>query len=154
VVGLVFALTFLVWWTDMVRVPELATYDDEPVTFVAAPIWGRLYYPILISLLSSVAIYLIDLVRPWRSLAVSMVDIAIGIANIAIVTIILRTGRLIDVVVRPEHAEQAARAQYFVNGAIFWTFVIIGVVTAFQVLSELWRIVKTRQPRATPVIAM
>ena len=58
----------------------------EPVRFEAAPIWHELYYPILASLIASVGVYLIDLVRPWRTLTVSAVDSSINLANIAIVT--------------------------------------------------------------------
>ena len=43
----------------------VAFVDGDPVRFIPGPIWARLYYPILASLVMSVAIYLVDLVRPW-----------------------------------------------------------------------------------------
>ena len=95
--GLVFTLTFLIWWTDLVRVPDFAFYDGDPVRFVPAPIWQELYYPILASLVASVGVYLIDLVRPWRTLTVSAVDLAINLLNIFIITLILRAGHYVDV---------------------------------------------------------
>ena len=98
VMGLVFALTFLVWWTDLVRVPDFAFFDGEAGQFVPAPIWQELYYPILASLVASIGVYLIDLVRPWRTLTVSAVDLAINLLNIFIVTRILRAGHFVDVI--------------------------------------------------------
>src|SRR5688572_1812202 len=89
VMGLVFALTFLVWWTDLVRVPDFTFFDGNPVRLVPAPIWQALYYPVLVSLVASAGIYLIDLLRPWRTLTVSAVDLAINLLNLYIITRIL-----------------------------------------------------------------
>lgn len=136
--GLVFALTFLVWWTGLVRVPEFAVFGDEPMKFVPAPIWTQLYYPILLALLSSIVVYVIDLVRPWRTVAVSAMDIVVALVHVAIVVIVLRAGHLVDVAGAPEHAEQLARASYLINNTIRATFIGIGLVAAFDVLYEVW----------------
>ena len=82
VMGLVFTLTFLIWWIDLVRVPDFWFYAGESLRLEAAPIWRTLYYPILASLIASVGVYLIDLVRPWRTLTVSAVDLVINLANV------------------------------------------------------------------------
>lgn len=139
--GLVFALTFLVWWTDLVRVPDFAFYDGEAIAFVPAPIWQDLYYPILASLVGSIGVYLIDLVRPWRTLTVSAVDLAINLLNIFIVTRILRAGHFVDVIAA---GGQGALANYWLNTIIQWTFIIVGVATIGDVLYEVWRMVKAR----------
>ena len=143
VLGLVFALTFLIWWTDLVRVPEFAVYDGEPVKFVPAPIWGQLYYPILLSLLSSIAIYLIDLVRPWRTTAVSAVDAGINLLNIYIVTRILRAEDYVDVLGAVSLGARLAQADYWINTIIMWVFITVGVAAGFEVLQELWRMAKS-----------
>ena len=57
--------------------------DGEPVRFVPAPIWtDAATTRSSFSLIASVGIYLIDLVRPWRTLTVSAVDLAISLANV------------------------------------------------------------------------
>ena len=148
VMGLVFALTVLVWWTDLVRVPDFAFFDGDPVRFVPAPIWRELYFPILVSLVASIGVYLIDLVRPWRTLTVSAVDLAINLLNIFIVTRILRAGHYLDVFAGgPEDGAKLVQVNYWFNTIIQWVFITVGAATIFEVLYEVWRMVKARGAR-------
>lgn len=143
VMGLVFTLTFLVWWTDLVRVPDFAFFDSDHVRLVPAPIWQELYYPVLVSLVASVGVYLIDLVRPWRTLTVSGVDLAINLLNLFIITRILRAGHYLDVFGGgPEDGAKLAQANYWFNTIIQWIFITVGVATIVDVLSEVWRMLK------------
>ena len=148
VVGLIFALTFLIWWTGLIRVPDLIFFNSEPARIVPGPMWAALHLPILISLLASIAIYTIDMVRPWRSTAVSLVDIGIGLANLGIITMILRANNYVQVQAAAEHVANAARAEYYINNSIMVTFAVIGIITAWDVLCEIWRVVKARPARA------
>ena len=147
VMGLIFALTFLIWWTGIFRVPDLIFFNSLPARIVAGPIWTELYWPILLSLIASIVIYTIDMIRPWRSTAVSMVDIGIGLANIGIITIILRANNYVQVEAAAEYVAKAARAEYFINNSIMVTFAVIGIITAWDVLYEIWRLVKARPAR-------
>lgn len=148
VIGLVFSLTFLIWWTDTVRAPNLIFFDSEPARIVPGPMWAPLYWPILLSLLASIGIHLIDMVRPWRTTAVSLVDITIGLVNIAIVMFILRANNYVQVQAPIDFIDKAARAEYYINNAIMVSFAVIGIITAWDVLAQLWRLVKTRPARA------
>jgi hypothetical protein len=148
VIGLVFTLTFLVWWTDLVRVPELVFYDGDPVRFTAAPIWMELYFPILFSLVASIGVHLIDLVRPWRTLTVSAADIAINAVNVVIIARILRAGRYLAISGPAAHADKLALASYWVNQVIEWTFLIIGAIAIFDLCYELWQVLKRRHAAA------
>jgi hypothetical protein len=149
VMGLVFTLTFLVWWTDLVRVPDFAFFDGDAVRFVPAPIWRDLYFPILASLVASVGVYLIDLVRPWRTITVSAVDLAINLLNIFIVTQILRAGHYIDVFAGgSDEGAKLAQASYWINTIIQWIFITVGVATIVEVLHEMWRMLKARGTKA------
>jgi hypothetical protein len=149
VMGLVFTLTFLVWWTDLVRVPDFTFFDGDPVRVVPAPIWQALYYPVLVSLVASVGIYLIDLLRPWRTFTVSAVDLAINLLNLYIITRILRAGHYLDVFAGgPEDGAKLAQANYWFNTIIQWIFITVGVATIVDVLSEVWRMLKARGAKA------
>ena len=150
VFGLVFALTFLVWWTNVVQVPEFVVYDGDRVRFTAAPIWTELYYPILLSLVASIGVHLVDLVRPWRTLAVSAVDLGINVVNLFIITRSLRADRYLEVTGAPEHADKLALANYWFNQIIEWVFMAVGAVIIFELCFEIWRIVQARREfRAT-----
>jgi hypothetical protein len=144
VLGLVFSLTFLVWWTDLVRVPDFAFSGGEAVRFVAAPIWRTLYFPILASLVASIGVYLIDLVRPWRTLTVSAVDLAINLLNIFIIVQILRAGHYLDVFGTPEQSAKLSQVSYWFNTIVQWVFITVGAASIFEVLNEVWRMVKAR----------
>jgi hypothetical protein len=147
VVGLVVSLTFLVWWTGRLEVAPMDTYEGAPVRFTAAPIWSAMYYPILLVLTATIALHLIDLLRPWRTLAVTMANVAAAAAATVIVAIVLRAGHFIDVTGAPEHAEQLARADWGFNLAIRVTVSVIGLVSLFEILYELWKLSKTRGSR-------
>jgi hypothetical protein len=145
VIGLVFGFTFLIWWTDVIRVPQFMSYDGEPVSFTMAPIWTTLYLPILLSLVAWIAIQAIDLVRPWRSLAVSILDIALNLVNLVLIAIILRAGHFVDVVAAPRFADRADSFERLLNNIVAGTFIVIGVISVYELLYELWQISKARR---------
>ena len=138
VAGLVFGLTFLVWWVGLIHAPEITSWGGAPVRFVAAAIWSTIYYPILFSLLASIAIYIVDLVRPWRTITVSLIDLALGIYNVVIVGIVLRAGHFVEVIGDPSHADRLTRANSFINASVEWTFVVLGAVFILDMLYEIW----------------
>lgn len=61
--------------------------------------------PILSSLVASIGVHLADLVRPWRTLTVSSVDLVVNVVNLLIITRLLRAGRYLDITGAPEDAE-------------------------------------------------
>jgi hypothetical protein len=151
-IGLVFTITFLIWWIELVRIPDFAFIDGDPVRFSRGQVWSAFYYPILASLVASIAIYVVDLVRPWRSLGVSVADIALGVFNIAIVVLVLRDGSFVNATADPQHAEQVAKVAYWVNTSYRAAFAFIGIASAWEALSETWRIVKARPGQVTALI--
>jgi len=142
--GLVATLTFLVWWTEIVRIPSLTEYAGATMRFVATPIWAQVYWPVLMAVVAGIGIALIDLVRPWRTLAVSIADMAVNLFSVAIIVFMLRTGRFVDVFGDGAHAEQITRASYWINGSLYWTFSVLGAVILLDVLYETWKVARVR----------
>ncbi len=138
VAGLVFALTFLIWWLGLIQAPVIDSWDDVDVRFAPAAIWTTLHYPVLLSLIAGATIHVVDLVRPWRTLTVSLLDLALGVYNVVIVTIAIRAGHFIEVLGDPAHADKLTRASYFVNAAVEWTFVVLAAVFVLDGLYEVW----------------
>jgi hypothetical protein len=154
VIGMVFSLTFLIWWIGLVHVPDIVFLDGDAVTFTRGPIWGQLYYPILASLVASLVIYLIDLVRPWRTVTVTVADIVLGLANLAIVVFVLRyDGPYVDLAADPQFSDRVATVTRWVSVSVVWTFAAIGVVTVWDIVSQLWQLVKSRRVRPAIPIA-
>lgn len=144
-IGLIFTTTLLLWWTDLLRAPQLIDYGGEPVRFVADPIWAAVFLPVLISLLLSVAASFVDLVRPWRTTFFSMLRIAIDVASGLIAVVVLRAGHWVHVAGDPQHADQLARADYWINQGIKWSLLTIIVIWLFEALRETWSAMKARR---------
>jgi len=151
VMSLVVSLAFLAWWTTLVRAPQLVFYADAELHVTAAPIWSQLYFPILLSVVASVGLHLVDLVRPWRTFATSAADLAINFLNLFIVTGVLRAGRYVEVTGASADADKVALANHWFNLVIGWAFMAIGVVIILEVCFELWRIVKARRTLRTTI---
>jgi hypothetical protein len=145
VMSLVVSLAFVAWWTTLVRVPELVFYADAELRVTAAPIWSQLYVPILLAVAAGVGVHLVDLVRPWRTVATSAADLAVNFLYLFIVTQVLRAGRYVEVTGPPAAADRVTLANHWLNQIIGWTFMAIGVVVILEVCFELWRIVKARR---------
>jgi len=143
VAGLVFGLTFLLWWLGLIHVPQITSWGGQSVRFVAAAIWTTMFYPILFSLIASIAIYIVDLVRPWRSITVSLIDLAIGVYNVVIVAMVLRAGHFVEVIGDPRHADVLTRADRFINASVEWTFIVLGAVFILDMLYEVWLMTHT-----------
>jgi hypothetical protein len=142
--GLVFGFTFLIWWLDWIRVPQFISYEGAPVSFTLAPVWNQMYLPIMISLVAWIAILLVDLVRPWRSLAVSVADIGLNMFNLGVVAVVLRAGHFVDVSGAPEFANRLLRAETLLNNIVTGTFIVIGLLSVYELLYEVWKIRKLR----------
>jgi hypothetical protein len=148
VVGLVAGLTFLVWWTGLISLPDFVFDAGNEVQIAAAPIWSELYVPILLSLVAGVTVHLVDLIRPWRTLAVSAVDVAINVVNLVIVSRLLRNGRYLIVSGAPEDAERVAVADGWFNQIIEWAFLVVCAIVIFHLCYEVWQMLKTRRQGA------
>jgi hypothetical protein len=144
VLGLVFSLTFLIWWTGIVRAPNLIVFDSEPARIVPGPMWAPLYWPILLSLIVGTGVHLMDMIQPWRRTAVSVVDIGLSLVNLGIVAFVLRANNYVQVQAPAEFVANAARAEYYINNSIMVSFAVVGIITAWDAVSQLWRFVRPR----------
>jgi hypothetical protein len=147
VLGLVFTLTFLVWWIGLIRMPELVLRPGEGIEFAPAAIWTMLYVPILVCAVAGVCVSLIDLVRPWRTLAVSILDMSINAASLVILIVALAADQYVIVSGPGVYAGSIDRA-YWVNQIVEWCLMIVAAITVFDLGSELWRVRKSRRSAA------
>ena len=145
VAGLVFTLTFLIWWTGLVRVPELVWYRNAPVRFIAGPIWTTLYMPVLVLVLAGLAVSVIDFVRPWRTITTSLLDMAIHAASVVVLIYVLRVRpQFVDVLGDATNADQLAGIARVINGGLTWLLVVLAAVIVLDMLYELWRVMHSR----------
>ena len=146
VFDLIVSITMLVWWIELVRIPALIWFGGEPAHFAVEPVWSVIYFPFLATLISSIGLSFWDLIRPWRTTAVSAVAIAINLAEIVILVVLLRAGHWVSVIAADaEFADQAARAELWVNRGIRGALMIIGAILIAEILREAWTIMKRRR---------
>jgi len=138
VAGVVFATMFFLWWLGVIHAPMIDSWDGQAIRFAPAQIWTTLYYPILLSLAAAIAIHVVDLVRPWRTLTVSVIDLTLGAVNVAICVYVIRAGRFVEVIGDPANADTLTRANYFANAAVEWSFIVLGAVFILDMLYEIW----------------
>lgn len=146
VVGLVFQIAFLLYWTQFIAVPDFILHEGDRLQFAAEPLWSQLYYPILLTVAASVGISMADLVRPWRTAAFSVLDIGVSFVTLAIVTIVLREDRFVTLTGGINEPERLAQIDSWMNRSIWWAFAVIGVITAFMALNEMRNLAKARRP--------
>ncbi len=142
VFSLVLTIAFVMVWTDLVRLPDAIRFDGLPIRFAADPVWASVYVPVLMTLLVSIAMSFVDLMRPWRTRLFSAIQIANHLFAIGILAVTLRAGHWATVVAPPEAADQATRAERWINVSIEGTLIVIAAVTAFEIAWELWRLSK------------
>jgi hypothetical protein len=147
--GLIAMLTFLVWWTGLVRIPQFTEYAGLTVRFVAAPIWNEIYFPVLISVVAGVAVAFVDLVRPWRTLTMSIVDMAVNGLNAVVIGMLIKAGWYVEVLGSAEHADRITRANQWINSSISWVLIVVGAVVLLDILYELWLISRGAGARRT-----
>lgn len=99
----------------------------------------------LVAVRRTIVIHVIDLVRPSRTLVVSIADIALGLYHIGIAIVIVRAGQIVDVGGDPQFADRVVPRERLLNNIIQVTFVVIGVIAVFEILYEVWTISKARR---------
>ena len=143
--SLVVGLSFLVLWMDIVAFPEFVDAGGEGMRLVPDAIWTTVYVPILLNLLVSLAGSLVDMVRPLRTTFFAAVRVANALALTAITVVALQAGHWVTVTADPAWADKATRVDGWLNGSLWWTFVVVAAVTAFNALSETWQLVQARR---------
>lgn len=135
--NLVITISFLMLWTDTVRLPEVIDYGGAPVRFVPDPVWTAVYLPILLNVLVSIATSFVDLMRPWRTRLFSTILVMNNLVALGLLAVVWRAGHWMTVLTSAEFADQAARADRWINLSLELTVLIIGGITLFETLREL-----------------
>ena len=143
--SLVFTITFLMLWIDVIRLPEIAEWGSTPVRFVPEAVWSAVYLPILLSVLVTIATSFVDLMRPWRTMLFSVTKVVNAVAFAGIVVFVLRARHWVTVVADPALIDRATRADYWINQTIEWTLVIVMIGTLFEALNEIWQLTRSRR---------
>lgn len=145
VAGLVFALIFLMWWTDLAVAPSLSSFISTPMAFIPGPIWKTMYFPVLTLVATQMVVSVVDIFRPWRTLTVSLIDIAVNLANAAVLIYVVSLRPQFFIVLGdPTQADAVTKMARIVNGGLTWSLIVVTAVILLDVLYEIWQVSHSR----------
>jgi hypothetical protein len=140
------SLIFTLWWVGTLHLP---TVPGLPIT--PAPIWSRLYWPVLLVMLASIAVSAFGTFQPrWTRLRAGL-RLAVDSAELALVGILLASGPWFAVALPGEHSADAPRISTWLNLSIGITLGAIGIACLFGILRGVRRV---RPPKAPLIAAM
>jgi hypothetical protein len=135
-VNLVFSLSFLVWWIDLIRLPRVTDLGSG-VLLTAAPAVRSLYWPIAAALGGMALVSLVDLVRPWRTRAWSFVHAALDAGILAIVVRLLIGWDFVLVEGSSADAARLQAAASWINVGIAIALVVVAAIVIADLVSVL-----------------
>jgi hypothetical protein len=144
VVEIIFYTLFLLWWVELIRAPQPA---GTVVTL--APVWKSLFWSILTLTLSYIAIAFANLLHPWWTRRRTTFHMAMNLACLLILWIILDAGSWIHISIAQLTAEKGAELNHITNLGIKIGLVIAVVITIYEIVTDIRRLVTRRhQPAA------
>ena len=138
-------LLFILWWTGAVEAPWSPAIGRQGLVLAATSIWTVLYWPILAFAVLQAIASLVTMIRPALVRARAAIDIVGDLAGLAVIAVLYRAGRLVEVAplgVDGPRADDIARLQ----ASLDLSFQIAIGVTALIFVGKLglsaWRLAK------------
>ena len=130
-------LAFLLWWTGVVRVPQLWRAD---VPIEAAQVWDRFYVPILLLLSVQLLVNLMKWLRPRWKTAYGLATIATCVAALVVIGGLFQADSWVVAT-----AAGTPGVVDSVNLAIKIALVVTAIMMTLQALGEVWKLIKLRR---------
>lgn len=141
-------ILFTLWWAGIARPAGVPELDVR-----LAPVWGPLYWPILLIAASGVVLSAVLLVRPERTRRLTALTLARNAAGLGVAALLLAAGRLVEVTIAgapPAGAEIVGR---WANMSVVVTVAVIGAFFLAGVVRDLRRLLDGRGARGGVVSA-
>ena len=138
-------LLFILWWTGALEAPWSSAIGKHGLFLAAAPIWTTLYWPILAVAAWQAVAALITLVRPDRVRTRAGFDVVAHLAGLALVAVLWRAGRLVEVAssgISGPHAAEIAGLQASLDLSFHITVGVMAVVFLGMLAVSAWRLAR------------
>ncbi|ATY32766.1 hypothetical protein [Sphingomonas psychrotolerans] len=143
VFSIAFGIAFLGWWSGSVELPLIPR--DADVTVHAAPIWARLYWPVVALVWLHIVQNLVTLVRPtWKRARALLIMLVAG-GTVALAAMLHEASSL--VVVTSGDAIQRLHLQESLDRAFAIAVIAVPVMAIVQAAAELWKLYRERSAR-------
>lgn len=157
---LFFSIAFLLWWVRVDPIRRLALFIAlgpvglaNKIPFQFGPVWGSLYFPVI--LFTSVAILqqMITLVYPERIAFYSLMRLLSNSFNLIFLSILVRSNEILVVSPGVQNPSQLGEPLRIVNLVLHYVFLFTIVLTVVECFKQLRRLVQLwRGPSALPAL--
>jgi hypothetical protein len=131
-------IAFLLWWTGLVGLPLPA--GGSGFRIEAAPVWGQLYWPILVLAAARLVHNVVQWLRPrWRALRLAL-GAATAVGALALLPFIYGAGEWMTVVSTGLNPAGVEGLQASLNLALRIAIIAVGIIWMLNCLGELWRL--------------
>ena len=138
-------LLFILWWTGAVEAPWSPAIGQHGLFLAATPIWTTLYWPILALAVLQAMASLVTLIRPDRVRTRAALDVAGDLAGLAVIAVLWRAGRLVEVATLGANGPKAADIaglQASLDLSFHITIVVMAVIFLGKLAVSAWRLAK------------
>ena len=138
-------LLFILWWTGAVEAPWSPAIGKHGLFLAATPIWTTLYWPILALAVLQAMASLVTLIRPDRVRTRAALDVAGDLAGLAVIAVLWRAGRLVEVATLGANGPKAADIaglQASLDLSFHITIVVMAVIFLGKLAVSAWRLAK------------
>ncbi len=146
---------FILWWVRWIDFPNRVPGEPQGSVGVhLSSAWDVVWWPILGLALLSAAVHAADIVYPAWNRVRAVVSIVGHAAGVVVVSMLLLSGPLVDVVAYDGAEASTGAVGWFIDGPFRWSIVITGIVWAITVGVEAWRLFNAMpdRPRAAAVV--
>lgn len=144
IMGILFGLGFLAWWTGALPLHFWSPHDSDAVVH-AAPVWTTLYWPVIalvgVRIVQDAASLLVPM---WKGLR-ALLSLACAAGTVAIAAILYQAGRLVTVTAVAGNTERAMHMQEGLDKALAIAAPLIAALSVLQCGVELWRLFRERR---------
>jgi hypothetical protein len=148
---------FMLWWTGVIQAPWSNQVANGDMVLQPAPIWAKLYWPILVWSGAQLLSGLVGLVRPAWVRVRAAVDVVCGLAGLILAAVLWHAGRLIVVAALGAgqgtaqggggpSAEQIAGLQTSLDLSLHLTTTVMTAVLTVKIVIDLWRLFRGARP--------
>jgi hypothetical protein len=139
-------IAFLLWWTGVIVIPYTAQAPDFRLD--PDPIWGPLFWPVLVLAAARLVHNVILWLRPRWTVLRHAIGAATAVGGVALLLIIFQAGHWVTVVSTGMPAAQALQLDESLNLALRIAIIVTGVIWTLGCMGALWQMIRAWRERA------
>jgi hypothetical protein len=134
------SIAFLLWWTGVIVIPYTAQAPEFRLD--PDPIWGPLFWPVLVLAAARLVHNVIQWLRPRWAVLRHAIGAATAVGGVALLLIVFQAGHWVTIVPTGMPAAQALQLDESLNLALRIAIIVIGVIWTLGCMGALWQMIR------------